>query len=1101
MAAEDVNWLWEEREGNRANDGWVQVRRFANTTVLAGTGVGGGSLIYGNAYSVPPKNVFDTGWPQEITFDELRPYYESSGQMVGVEKVPDNQEWDRTRLLREAMLQLGEGARFSKLDLSIGFVTNWYDPHFNPLGLEFMPFPNGPDESNVRSLPAGEWDSFIGCIHRGDCSLGCPVQAKKTLDRNYLAEINVAEQRVVRDVRPIRNGYLVTFENVARRELATESARIVVLAAGSLGSTELLLRCRENGGLPRLSSRLGNGWSPNGFMFFPCFSKTKKLFPNVGPHTTCSLNFLDGSFGGRAFSIEDGGFPRVLVKKLFKWLETAQPIDEWTKSAIQSSRAAFGKEKSEWIDDGQGELLTNVLPLITQGVDPSNGRISLRNGQLELDWDLKGSHELLQAVIPIIQKICDTTKGEYLIPFAASPPKHIVTFHPLGGCPMGNSPQEGVVDHKGEVHGYKGLYVADGSIVPRALGFPPSRTISALGERTGDMIVAELGAAGGVRGTQSSAAREQSLEYREIIVTGHALEGTAVSNFRKGQTYRLHFRVDAPVAENVASGNIAVTGIPKGGLNTRWVVTSVNLEFVPEMATCRVEKVGATWRAEFDLSIPESGPSETKEIAIRGSAGPGNLLVTIYTVQDNGCRELYREVAVNLAGAPAVASDEIVKSPQHTHLRTTHEWTTPPEHIQASFNNGLADVCTKRPRLEVYEFVERFSATDTHLKSAIDNVRNSLESFREIHEPYLEDLDDADMRTRLSSWSWRPSEKGNGWRPLPDQADSDHRKAFTQVQQGAEWRALASDGYALFDRCFPRGTQLRALLEKLLPGSRIDLHWGEQSGPGWVSHVPWALMYMDPVDVTGKTPADPEKFLGFRFRIGTRSWRVNNGSVVLGGPNVAHSLNILYWGRKPGDDVAVEAQWQAQEYASSEFSRLLPDPTAADWKQQVVLAMDAPGPSPVAVVYFYCHCSVGDGAQPCLRFGSTSKHEDTIGRNDLSQRSIPDGPLVFANACTTAQADPHMTSELEQAFFQRGVRAFIGTETKVPIRLASKFAWLYFQFFYRRVDSAPMPAGEALTQARMFLWTQYRSVGGLFYSMSNQYDLYFASQEEVLSLR
>ena len=94
-----------------------------------------------------------------------------------------------------------------------------------------------------------------------------------------------------------------------------------------------------------------------------------------------------------------------------------------------------------------------------------------------------------------------------------------------------------------------------------------------------------------------------------------------------------------------------------------------------------------------------------------------------------------------------------------------------------------------------------------------------------------------------------------------------------------------------------------------------------------------------------------------------------------------------------------------------------------------------------------------------------------------------------------------MTSELEKRFFQRGVRAFIGTETKVPIRLASKFAWLYFQFFFRLVDRDPMAAGEALTQTRMFLWTQFKNVGGLFYSLSNQYDLYLASDHEVLSLR
>lgn len=589
-------------------------------------------------------------------------------------------------------------------------------------------------------------------------------------------------------------------------------------------------------------------------------------------------------------------------------------------------------------------------------------------------------------------------------------------------------------------------------------------------------------------------------ERREITVTGHTLEGAAVTRFDKGVTYRLRCRVGAPTAGNLAAGDTAVEQVPKGGLNTRWVITSSNVEFVPALTEFKVERVGNTWRAEFDLLIPEVGESESREIAVLGPDGPGDLLASIYTLAADGSRELYREVTVSLTDRPAVVADEISKSPQFTHLRTTHEWTTPWEHIQVSLKNGVAEVSTKRHRLEVYEFVEQFDATDTLLKGAIDNVRNSLEEFRESQEAYLDDLDPDDMRSRLAGFGWQPVYSSNGWQ-LPDGADPAHKDAFDQVRQSEQWRALAIDGYALYDRCFPQGTQLRALLDKMLPGNRIDFHWTEQSGPGFISHVPWGLMYTEPVDVTGQIPPDPEKFMGLRFRIGSRSWRVNNGSVVLGGLDQAHAINILYWGRKPGDDVGAEAEWQAREYGGSNLGKLLPDAAAPDLKRQIMLALDAPGPSPVAVIYFYCHCSVGDGAQPSLRFGSTSKREDTIGRHDLSQRSIPDGPLIFANACSTSQADPHMTSELEQSFFKRGVRAFIGTETKVPIKLASKFAWLYFQFFYRRVDSAPMTAGEALTQARMFLWTQYRNIGGLFYSMSNQYDLYLASQEEVLGLR
>jgi hypothetical protein len=133
-----------------------------------------------------------------------------------------------------------------------------------------------------------------------------------------------------------------------------------------------------------------------------------------------------------------------------------------------------------------------------------------------------------------------------------------------------------------------------------------------------------------------------------------------------------------------------------------------------------------------------------------------------------------------------------------------------------------------------------------------------------------------------------------------------------------------------------------------------------------------------------------------------------------------------------------------------------------------------------------------------LRFGNTLA--DTIDRGDLPLRKLLDAPLVFANACSTSQADAHRTNELEQDFFERGARAFIGTEARVPVRLASKFAWLYFQFLYRRASPDPIAAGEALTQARLFLWTQFRNIGGLFYSFTNQYDLYLASDDELHSM-
>jgi hypothetical protein len=141
------------------------------------------------------------------------------------------------------------------------------------------------------------------------------------------------------------------------------------------------------------------------------------------------------------------------------------------------------------------------------------------------------------------------------------------------------------------------------------------------------------------------------------------------------------------------------------------------------------------------------------------------------------------------------------------------------------------------------------------------------------------------------------------------------------------------------------------------------------------------------------------------------------------------------------------------------------------------------------VLYLFCQCNPGAGNNPTLRFGSTNDPANVIVQTDFGTSALADRPLVFANACTTVAADPYMANDLEEAFFDRDCRAYIGTETKVPIIFGSRFAEIFFRFFYRLLDPAPMAAGEAVTQARLFLWTHYRNIGGLFYSHVNQYDL------------
>jgi hypothetical protein len=180
------------------------------------------------------------------------------------------------------------------------------------------------------------------------------------------------------------------------------------------------------------------------------------------------------------------------------------------------------------------------------------------------------------------------------------------------------------------------------------------------------------------------------------------------------------------------------------------------------------------------------------------------------------------------------------------------------------------------------------------------------------------------------------------------------------------------------------------------------------------------------------------------------------------------------------------------------FIPAAPGPNA---KPELLKLLDEPAPPPVSVLYLFCQCNVGDGSDPVLRFGGTSQPADVLRRTELGTKLLTSQPLVFANACTTTAGDPYLANELEQIFFDRGCRAYLGTETKVPVPLASRFASVFFHFFYRRADPAPISAGEAAAQARLFLWTNYRNIGGLFYTYVNLYELFLASSAEVRALR
>ncbi|MDX1385727.1 MAG: GMC family oxidoreductase N-terminal domain-containing protein, partial [Thermoanaerobaculia bacterium] len=251
----DLNgdWVYDPDEPHRQN-GWIDLRILDDMMVAQGAGVGGGSLIYANISVVPPRQVFDAGWPPEVTFEELEQHYATVGEMLNLQVLPDGQLTRRFELMRRAATELGYGERFRKLPLAVNFDPEWsYD-------LE-DPF----DRRHAKMRPNAHGQEQGTCIHLGNCDIGCDVKAKNTLDLNYIprAESLGAEVRplhVVRRIEPDGAGYQVHFDRIVDRRLVPgwERAGRVVLAAGSFGSTELLLRCRDQyRTLPRISGFLG----------------------------------------------------------------------------------------------------------------------------------------------------------------------------------------------------------------------------------------------------------------------------------------------------------------------------------------------------------------------------------------------------------------------------------------------------------------------------------------------------------------------------------------------------------------------------------------------------------------------------------------------------------------------------------------------------------------------------------------------------------------------------------------------------------------------------------------------------------------------------
>ena len=200
-------WLWSENNPV-ARHGWADLRSFGNINVVQGAAVGGGSLIYSGISVDATRDLFEDGWPPEITLDSLQAHYDTVGQMLDVQTIPDNQLPKRTRLVMEASQKLGYENRFRKAEMATTFDGEWnYD------------LPDAIDRKHSKTFENRFGQKQGTCVHLGICNMGCDVQARNTLDLNYIpvAEKNGAEIRslhIVRRITPLAaTGYRIDFDS------------------------------------------------------------------------------------------------------------------------------------------------------------------------------------------------------------------------------------------------------------------------------------------------------------------------------------------------------------------------------------------------------------------------------------------------------------------------------------------------------------------------------------------------------------------------------------------------------------------------------------------------------------------------------------------------------------------------------------------------------------------------------------------------------------------------------------------------------------------------------------------------------------------------
>ena len=457
-------WLWAPALGFH---GLFQMRPFRHVQVLAGAGVGGGSLTYANTLPIPKRTFYQSpAWSGLADWEnELLPHYKTARRMLGAE--PTDFLTPADALLTDLAAERGTPEAFEKPHVAV--------------------FMGEPGKTVPDPYFGGAGPERTGCVRCGSCMTGCRFGAKNTLDKNYLylarkkGAIVAADTEVVDVVPREGGGYLVVARSGPSyffRKRVTYEARNVVFCAGALGTNSLLLRLRERGSLSHLSSRLGHHVRTNSESLIFVTVPGSKVDHSRGIAINSLLQTDEHSHLEMVrYGSGSGFFRLVAVPHVGGQLPG---VVKFWRILLFVLRHPLRVLRTWLVANWAASTMILLYMRSSEGTLRFVRRHGFMNTELEDGERPRATiPEATELAFAIAKKASGTAMSAYYEPLLDIP----TTAHLLGGCCMGATAAEGVIDHRHRVFGYEGLYVIDGSAVSANPGVNPSLTITALAER------------------------------------------------------------------------------------------------------------------------------------------------------------------------------------------------------------------------------------------------------------------------------------------------------------------------------------------------------------------------------------------------------------------------------------------------------------------------------------------------------------------------------------------------------------------------------------------------------------------------------------------